>query len=131
MWYISLKKMMQHYSWVNLFFKYYKLDLVKKWPQVFSRFTHLQLKSDTFWELVLLNHCCLIKKYKLTVWIIQNLILTIKMTCTRKWISWLGCTRQCKNNRKQLHIQNQPKFLPWYLMNGLELYCSEYLKILK
>ena len=28
--------------------------------------------------------------------------------------------RQCKKNRKQHHIQNQSKFLPWYLINGLE-----------
>ena len=35
-------------------------------------------------------------------------------------MSWLGCTRQCKKNRKQHHIQNQSKFLPWYLINGLE-----------
>ena len=33
---------------------------------------------------------------------------------------WLGCTRQCKKNRKQHHIQNQSKFLPWYLINGPE-----------
>ena len=32
----------------------------------------------------------------------------------------LGCTRQCKKNRKEHHIQNQSKFLPWYLINGLE-----------
>ena len=25
---------------------------------------------------------------------------------------WLGCTRQCKKNRKQHHIQNKSKFLP-------------------
>ena len=60
------------------------------------------------------------KKYKLTVWIIQSLILMIKMTCKRKWMSWLGCTRQCKKNWKQHRIQNQSKFLPWYLINGLE-----------
>ena len=60
------------------------------------------------------------KKYKLTVWIIQSMILMIKMTCKRKWMSWLGCTRQCKKNQKQHHIQNQSKFLPWYLINGLE-----------
>ena len=35
-------------------------------------------------------------------------------------MSWLGCTRQCKKNRKQHHIQNQSKFLPWHLINGLE-----------
>ena len=28
--------------------------------------------------------------------------------------------RQCKKNQKQHHIQNQSKFLPWYLINGLE-----------
>ena len=33
---------------------------------------------------------------------------------------WLGCTRQCKKNRKQHHFQNQSKFLPWYLINGLQ-----------
>ena len=33
---------------------------------------------------------------------------------------WLGCTWQCKENRKQHHIQNQSKFLPWYPINGLE-----------
>ena len=60
------------------------------------------------------------KKYELTVWIIQSLILMIKMTCKRKWMPWLGCTRQCKKNRKQHHIQNKSKFLPWYLINGLE-----------
>ena len=60
------------------------------------------------------------KKYKLTVWIIQSLILMIKMTCKRKWMSWLGCTRQCKKNWKQHHIQNKSKFLPWYLINGLK-----------
>ena len=35
-------------------------------------------------------------------------------------MSWLGCTRQCKKNRKQHHIQSQSKFLPWCLINGLE-----------
>ena len=35
-------------------------------------------------------------------------------------MSWLGCTRQCKKNGKQHHIQNQSKFLTWYLINGLE-----------
>ena len=44
----------------------------------------------------------------------------IKMTCKRNLLSWLGCTRQCKKNRKQHHIQSQSKFLPWYLVNGLE-----------
>ena len=43
-----------------------------------------------------------------------------KMTCKRKWMSRLGFTRHCKKNRKQHHIQNQSKFLPWYLINGLE-----------
>ena len=33
---------------------------------------------------------------------------------------WLGCTRQCKKNRKQHHIQNKSKLLPQYLINGLE-----------
>ena len=94
---------------------------MKKWAQVFSWFTHnLQLKSDNFSELILLNHGCLIKKYKLTVWIIQSPILMIKVTCERKWMSWLGCTRQCKENRKQHHIQSQSKFLPWYLINDLK-----------
>ena len=51
------------------------------------------------------------KKYKLTVWIIQSLILMIKMTCKEKWMSCLVCTRQCKKNRKQHHIQNQFEFL--------------------
>ena len=35
-------------------------------------------------------------------------------------MSWLCCTRQYKKNRKQHHIQNQSKFLPWYLINDLE-----------
>ena len=29
-------------------------------------------------------------------------------------------TVQCKKNGKQYHIQNQSKFLTWYLINGLE-----------
>ena len=60
------------------------------------------------------------KKYKLTAWIIQCLTLMIKLPCKRKWMSWLGSTRQCKKNWKQHHIQNQSKFLPCYLINGLE-----------
>ena len=60
------------------------------------------------------------KKYKFTVSITQSLICMIKMTCKRKWMSWLGCTRQCKKDQKQHHIQNQSKFLPWCLINGLE-----------
>ena len=60
------------------------------------------------------------KKYKLTAWIIQHLILIIKMTCKRKWMPCLGCTRQCKKSGKQHHIQNQFKFLLWCLINGLE-----------
>ena len=60
------------------------------------------------------------KKYGLTVWIIQSLICMIKMTCKRKWMSWLGCTRQCKKKWKQHHIQNQSKFLAWCLINGVE-----------
>ena len=35
-------------------------------------------------------------------------------------MSWLGCTRQCKKNQKQHHVQNQANFLHWYLINGLE-----------
>ena len=35
-------------------------------------------------------------------------------------MAWLGCTRQYKKIRKQHHIRNQSKFLPWYLINGLE-----------
>ena len=60
------------------------------------------------------------------VWIIQNLILMKKLTCKRKWMSWLGWTRQCKKNWKQYHIQNQSKFLPWYLDKWSRMYCSEY-----
>ena len=52
MQYISVKKKMLHYNPVTFFqshsFKDYKLDLVKKWAQVLSSFTHnLQLKSDS------------------------------------------------------------------------------------
>ena len=35
-------------------------------------------------------------------------------------MSQLGCTRQCKKNRKQHHIQKQSKLLPRCLINGLE-----------
>ena len=35
-------------------------------------------------------------------------------------MSWLGYTRQCKKNQKQHDFQNQSKFSPWYLINGLE-----------
>ena len=59
-------------------------------------------------------------KYKLTVWKIQGLILMIKMIWKGKWTTWLGCPRQCKKKWKQHHIQNKSKFLPWYLINGLE-----------
>ena len=78
-----------------------------------SAYTHL-------WKFTLKNIFQKHKKYKLTVWIIQSLILMIKMTCKRKWMSWLGCTSQWKKNRKQHHIQSQSKFLPWYLINGLK-----------
>ena len=77
-----------------------------------SAYTHLWKLSRAIFQ----KH----KKYKLTVWIIQSLILMIKMTCKRKWMSWLGCRRQCKKNWKRHHIQNQSNFLPWYLINGLE-----------
>ena len=77
-----------------------------------SSYTHLWKLSRVIFQ----KH----KKYKLTVWIIQNLILMIKMTCKRKWMSCLSCIRQCKKNKKQHHIQNQSKFLPWYRINGLE-----------
>ena len=77
-----------------------------------SAYTHLWKLSRAIFQ----KH----KKYKLTVWIIESLILMIKMTCKRKWMSLLGCTRQCKKNRKQHHIQNQSKCLLWYLINGLE-----------
>ena len=87
-----------------------------------SAYTHLWKLSRAIFQ----KH----KKYKLTVWIIQSLILMIKMTCKRKWMSWLGCTRQCKKNRKQHHIQNQSKFLPWYLINGLECTVQNILKSL-
>ena len=66
--FISLKKKMWHYSWVNFFqsynCKYYKLDLVKNWTQVPSWLTHnVQLKSDNFSEKNLLNYCCLIIQF--------------------------------------------------------------------
>ena len=51
---------------------------------------------------------------------IQSLILVIKVIWKRKWKTSLGCTRQCKKNLKQHHIQIKSKFLPWYLINGLE-----------
>ena len=35
-------------------------------------------------------------------------------------MSCLGCTRQGKKNKKQRHIQNKSKFLPWYLINGFK-----------
>ena len=60
------------------------------------------------------------KKYKLSVWKIPSLILMIKMIWKRKWLTWLGCTRQCKKNWRQHHIQNKSKFVTWYLINGLE-----------
>ena len=41
-----------------------------------------------------------------------------KMIRKRKWMTWLGFKSYCKKNWKQHHIQN--KFLPWYLINGLE-----------
>ena len=86
-------------------------------------YTHLQKLSRAMFH----KH----KKYKLTVWLIQILILMIKMTGKRKWMSWLGCTRQCKKNEKQHHIQNQSKFLPWCLINGLECTVHEYFNILE
>ena len=67
------------------------------------------------------------EKYKLTVWIIQSLTLMIKVTCKRKWMSWLGCTRQCKKNGKQHHFQNQSKFIPWCLISGLECFVQNIL----
>ena len=77
-----------------------------------SSYTHLWKLSRVIFQ----KH----KKYRLTVWIIQSLICMIKMTCKRKWMSWLGCTRQCKKKWKQHHIQNQSKFLAWCLINGVE-----------
>ena len=59
-------------------------------------------------------------KKKLTVWKIQSLIPMIKIIWKGKWMTWLGCTKQCKKNWKQHHIQNKSKFLPWYLINGLK-----------
>ena len=59
-------------------------------------------------------------KYKLTAWKIKSLILMIKMLWKKKWMTWLGSTRECKKNWKQHHIQNKSKFLLWYLINGLE-----------
>ena len=57
---------------------------------------------------------------KLTVWKIQTLIRMIKMIWKKKWMTWLGCTRQCKKNWKQHHIRKKSKLLPWYLINGLK-----------
>ena len=87
-----------------------------------SAYTHLWKLSRAIFQ----KH----KKYKLTVWIIQSLILLIVMTCKRKWMSWLGCTWQCKRNWKQRFIQNPSKFLPWYLINGLECTVQNILKSL-
>ena len=42
----------------------------------------------------------------------------------------LRCTRQCKKNCKQHHIQNKFKFLPWQLINGLECTVQNILKSL-
>ena len=57
-----------------------------------------------------------------TSWLFErfNLILMIKMIWNRKWMTWLGCTRQCKKNWNLDHIYNKSKFLPWYQINGLE-----------
>ena len=43
-----------------------------------------------------------------------------KKVWKRKWMAWLRCTTQCKKNYKHHNIQNKYKFLPWYLINGLE-----------
>ena len=77
-----------------------------------SAYRHLR----KLWRAIFQNH----KKYKLTVWIFQSLIFMIKMTCKRKWMSWLSYKSQWRKNLKQYHIQNQSKFLPWYLINGLK-----------
>ena len=58
------------------------------------------------------------RSIKSASWLFEEFKVT--MTCKRKRMSWLGCTRQCKNNWKGHHIQNQSKCSPWYLINGLE-----------
>ena len=55
----------------------------------------------------------------------------IKMTCKRKWMSWLSYTSQWRKNLKQHHIQNQSKFLPWYLINGLKCTVQNILNIIE
>ena len=48
-------------------------------------------------------------------------------------MSWLGCTRQCKKKKKKIKTasySNQSKFLPWYLVNGLECTVQNILKSL-
>ena len=59
-------------------------------------------------------------KFKVTAWKNHGLILTIKLIWDRKWMTRLGCARQCNENWKQYHIQSKYKFLPQYMINGLK-----------
>ena len=84
-----------------------------------STYTHLW----KLWRAIFQKHT----KCKLTVWKIQSLILMIKMIYKRKWMTYLGCTRQCKRNWRQHHIHNKSKFVPWYMINGLECTVQNFL----
>ena len=61
-----------------------------------------------------------------TRWLFErfNLILMIKMIWKRKWMTWLDCTRQCKENWKQHLFRTDPNS---YL--GTWMYCSEYFNV--
>ena len=61
-------------------------------------------------------------KYKLTVW--KILIFLIKMIWKRMWMTWLGCTRQCKKNWNSIIYRTNPNS---YL--GTWMYCSEYFNV--
>ena len=70
-------------------------------------------------------------KYKLTVWGIQSLILMIKMIWKRNWMTWLGCTRQCKKKKKlkTASYSEQIQILTLVPNKWSRMYCSEYFNV--
>ena len=70
-------------------------------------------------------------KYKLTVWRIQSLILMIKMIWKRNWMTWLGCTRQCKKKKKlkTASYSEQIQILTLVPNKLSRMYCSEYFNV--
>ena len=76
---------------------------------------------------VLMKHRCKVKGEQVLIVQMDQQLKTKNISDVSKQLFCCQCrdkflleTVQCKENGKQHHVQNQSKFLTWYLINDLE-----------